>query len=355
MTNEPPPLPIHKDQDPTTRYWQQLVLAIAAGAAVGLILVGLFWMFLRPMLAAKIGANGTGTSGAISEGKGVLPIPGKSGDADSETGVGDTDDGTEKGELDTAPRTTDDAAGQQSTSSETKPPQDGASTNSDETRKPKLLSRTINRSASLGGGVDPTFHWSIRQVHPRRPSVATPLRDALSIGESFKTIVYVIDKSPSMLGGMSSAPQFQKTGQRFDRVKQALKASIGQLQADQSFAVIFFDTTAESWPYFRAGAVQAMRPATPQNARKASFFIDAVTFGSGTNPSQAMHRAISAHPELIVLLSDGEFQNQIVAAITADNQRHRSGNRIDCVGLDEVVASLQSIADQNKGVFYYAQ
>ncbi|MEO2048099.1 MAG: hypothetical protein ABGX16_16210, partial [Pirellulales bacterium] len=73
MTNEPPPLPIHKDQDPTTRYWQQLVLAIAAGAAVGLILVGLFWMFLRPMLAAKIGANGTGTSGAISEGKGVLP------------------------------------------------------------------------------------------------------------------------------------------------------------------------------------------------------------------------------------------------------------------------------------------
>ncbi len=68
----------------------------------------------------------------------------------------------------------------------------------------------------------------------------------------------------------------------------------------------------------------------------------------GTEPLAAVMHAIALEPERIVILSDGEFDPSYVTQITeANSMDPKDRIRIDCIGLDEVVESLQQIAKQN--------
>ena len=109
-------------------------------------------------------------------------------------------------------------------------------------------------------------------------------------------IAYVVDRSGSMMGN-------------FDYVRQELKRSISELSPKQQFHVIFF----------AAGPPEENPPrklvyATPRNKKQAFKFIDSIVEEGQTDPTEALKRAFELRPkpQLIYLLTDGEFDDDII-------------------------------------------
>jgi hypothetical protein len=109
-----------------------------------------------------------------------------------------------------------------------------------------------------------------------------------------RKIVYVVDRSGSMTDSL-------------DIVKLELKRSLFDLGADTEFHVIFFS----SGPPVEMPA-RRLVAATDRNRGLAFEFIDGVIARGETDPSQALERAFAAKPDLIYLLTDGEFDRAII-------------------------------------------
>jgi hypothetical protein len=107
-------------------------------------------------------------------------------------------------------------------------------------------------------------------------------------------IVYVVDRSGSMTDSI-------------DFVKYELKRSIGELTEAKEFHVIFYSSGPPvEMPTRRLVA------ATERNRQMAFEFIDGVIAQGETDPSKALERAFECRPELIYLLTDGEFDRAII-------------------------------------------
>ena len=119
-----------------------------------------------------------------------------------------------------------------------------------------------------------------------------------------KKIVYVIDRSGSMTDSI-------------DYLKFELKRSIGDLAEDQEFHVIFYS----SGPDVEMPARRLVL-ATDENMQAALHFIDGITAHGQTDPSEALKRAFAVGPDVIYLLTDGEF-----APAVADLVRRMSPDR----------------------------
>lgn len=156
-----------------------------------------------------------------------------------------------------------------------------------------------------------------------------------------RQVVFVIDKSGSMSGGA------------LERVKAALTEAIDALTDQQKFQVIFFESTAVFHP-----ALQGLVFANQTNKSSYVNWISQMQASGGTEPVEAVNAGLSAHPERMVILSDGEFNPLYVEKITKFNRKNNTETvtRIDCVGLAEQVESLKQIAQQNgPGVYYQAK
>lgn len=154
------------------------------------------------------------------------------------------------------------------------------------------------------------------------------------------SIVFVIDKSSSM-------------SQNFGRVIKALYQSLDRLSKDKSFQVIFFDDAPRQNPNF-SGLVNA----TEKNKDAMKKWIEGhLRADGGTEPLDAVKLAIELCPQRIIILSDGEFNPEYVEKITQYNlSKPKDPIRIDCIGLNEVVESLQQIAQRNgPGIYYQAR
>ncbi len=154
------------------------------------------------------------------------------------------------------------------------------------------------------------------------------------------SIVFVIDKSSSM-------------SQSFRRVIAALYQSIDRLSKDQAFQVIFFDDVPRQNPSF-----SSLVKATEKNKDAMKRWIDShIMADGGTEPLAAVRLAIELRPNRIIILSDGEFNPEYVEEITKYNSSSpKPCIRIDCIGLNEVVESLQQIARKNgPGIYYQAR
>ena len=112
--------------------------------------------------------------------------------------------------------------------------------------------------------------------------------------EPARKIVYVVDRSGSMTDSM-------------DFVKYELKRSLGDLGEDCEFHVIFYS----SGPPVEM-PTRRLVSATDRNRQLAFEFIDGVIPQGETDPSKALERAFACGPELIYLLTDGEFDRQII-------------------------------------------
>jgi len=112
--------------------------------------------------------------------------------------------------------------------------------------------------------------------------------------EVAQKIVYVVDRSGSMTDSI-------------DYVKFELKRSIGELGEDSEFHVIFYS----SGPPVEM-PTRRLVPATERNKELAFQFIDGIIAQGETDPSKALDRAFAVGPELVYLLTDGEFDKAIV-------------------------------------------
>ena len=148
-------------------------------------------------------------------------------------------------------------------------------------------------------------------------------------------IVYVTDRSGSMTDSL-------------DYVKFELKRDIGELGEDTEFYVIFYSS----------GPPVEMPPrrlvvASERNKALAFEFIDGIVPQGETDPVESIKRAFAVGPELIYLLTDGEFDRSVVDLV----KRLNTGDKVTVytIGLiyrggEEV---LKQIAEQNNGNYVF--
>ncbi len=106
-----------------------------------------------------------------------------------------------------------------------------------------------------------------------------------------KTAVIVVDRSGSM------------SGKKIEQARQAVKFFLGQLNPDDRFNVIAYDSDVEA---FRP----AIQRVTPETLKAATGFADSIDAGGGTNIDAALKTALSMlsdakRPNYVLFLTDG--------------------------------------------------
>ena len=125
-------------------------------------------------------------------------------------------------------------------------------------------------------------------------------------GEPAAKVVYVVDRSGSMTDSICF-------------VKAELRRSIMELGEEVEFHVIFYS----SGPPVEMPTRRLVR-ATERNKRLAGEFIDPVVPAGETDPSKALQRAFAVRPELIYLLTDGEFDRGVIDLVKRLNAGGRT-------------------------------
>jgi len=177
------------------------------------------------------------------------------------------------------------------------------------------------------GVSDDESEW--QEEHDRREA------GFFGISGPMRRVVYVVDRSGSMTDSIMY-------------VKYELKRSIGELGEDAEFHVIFYSTGPPvEMPTRR------LVPATERNKKLAFEFIDGIVAQGETDPSKALDRAFAVKPELIYLLTDGEFDKAIIDRVSRLNE----GNKVTVhtIGFlyrigEEV---LKQIAKENSGDYKF--
>ncbi|MBV8781660.1 MAG: hypothetical protein JO353_09700 [Phycisphaerae bacterium] len=119
-----------------------------------------------------------------------------------------------------------------------------------------------------------------------------PRSPFMGISGNAHTIAYVCDASGSMLAKMA-------------QLKEQLRAAIAKLQPVQSFSVIFFADPATK--------PNALSPklivANPDNKVKFEKYLEDVRAAGSTDPIPGLELAFSMKPQLLYLLTDGDFED----------------------------------------------
>ncbi|HEY8746441.1 MAG TPA: VWA domain-containing protein [Tepidisphaeraceae bacterium] len=154
-----------------------------------------------------------------------------------------------------------------------------------------------------------------------------------------KKIVFVCDASGSML-------------QKFDALKRELSRTVRQLRPSQSFSLIFFQEQS-----FKA-LNQSLIIARPDTKRQADEFLDTIVPRAETNPLPALELAFKQKPELIYLLTDGDFPDNN-AVLRLIQQLDKDGKvKINTIAFvnekdkdTDFMALLQKIAKDTGGIY----
>ena len=163
-------------------------------------------------------------------------------------------------------------------------------------------------------------------------------------GGNAKKIAFVCDASGSMLN-------------KFSTLRAELSKTVHGLRPIQSFSIVFFQEQS------CLALDQNLVMATPENKLKAeNYLTDKVTPHGTTNPVPAIELAFKQHPELVYLLTDGDFpDNDAVLKRVRDLNRDKKVkvNTIAFVGEGDddtaFQAILKTIAKENNGVYKYVK
>ncbi len=155
-------------------------------------------------------------------------------------------------------------------------------------------------------------------------------------GQSARSVVYVMDRSGSM-------------ADTFSLLQRELMRAIGSLNRDQLFNVLWFNEGKATELFTR------LKAATMETKREAFDAIKAIVPSGQTQPLDAVHRALAYRPDVVFLLSDGDFgedNKKIIQTIKQMNQGKKTRiNTIlfvyDTMGEGERV--LKEIAQSNHG------
>ncbi|MBN2559433.1 MAG: hypothetical protein JXQ75_00695 [Phycisphaerae bacterium] len=161
-------------------------------------------------------------------------------------------------------------------------------------------------------------------------------------GQQARSIVYVMDRSGSM-------------GDTFDLLQRELLRAIGSLEDSQLFNVIWFNEgPAEELS-------KRMLSATLQSKREAFAAIKRIVPSGQTEPIDAIRKGLAYRPDVLFLLSDGDFGEDNEHIRQTIRQKNKGENKraktiintilfvYDTMGDGERV--LRAIADENNGTF----
>jgi hypothetical protein len=153
--------------------------------------------------------------------------------------------------------------------------------------------------------------------------------------ERSSKIAYVVDRSGSMTDSI-------------DFVKYELKRSISELTDLYEFHVIFYSSgpAVENPP-------RRLVNATERNKDMAYSFVDDIIPFGETDPSKALERAFATHPEVIYLLTDGEFDQSIVDLVRRLNADKKVTIHTICFLYRSGERVLQQIASENGGNYRF--
>ncbi|HET6246816.1 MAG TPA: VWA domain-containing protein [Tepidisphaeraceae bacterium] len=173
--------------------------------------------------------------------------------------------------------------------------------------------------------------------HPEIGGVATP---TFGPAVTARRITFLCDASGSMINKMAT-------------LKEELLKAVTGLNGTQSFSIIFFRDSQH--PDVLDASLVA---GTPQNKSKAGTFLEGVTATGSTNPIPGIEAAFRQNPELIYLLTDGDFQDNdaVLNRIRELNKNHKVRiNTIAFVGMNDTDTAfldlLKTIARESGGKF----
>lgn len=157
-------------------------------------------------------------------------------------------------------------------------------------------------------------------------------------GQAAKSVVYVMDRSGSM-------------SDTFPALQKELMRAIGSLGSDQQFNVIWFSDGRPTELFER------FRWATADNKRDAFDAIKSVVPRGQTEPVEAVRRALQYKPDVMYLLSDGDFGDQNPRLLSTIARMNREGRTTihtilfvyDSMGEGERI--LRRIAETNRGTY----
>jgi hypothetical protein len=346
MTSRPPPLPNQKSPPPIPKSTSSglptddsdsnsLIYGISAFLVLLAILLLIF--AIRMHMAANGGSNGKDSSDIDAAGQvqsGHLDAEGSDGEkaqaSQQESTQSESDTATQSfEETETTPKPKEPLEFQDISES-----QESSQSSDENLEEPSASGEGTPDEDELEGLASiPIFVGGQSSAGPGIVGVQgnNPLLGALDS----KSTVFVIDQSGSM------------SGDRLRRVIHSMKESIGRLEEEQEFLIVFFSDGVNIHPQLRS-----LAPASEKNKQIAMRWLDTISAGGGTSPEKAMLHAIQQKPKRIILLSDGEFNPLEVEIITDANQRPRI--RIDGIGLAEQVQTLQDLAKRNRGIYFQA-
>jgi hypothetical protein len=158
--------------------------------------------------------------------------------------------------------------------------------------------------------------------------------------EGASSVVYVIDCSLSM-----DQPSY-----KFELAKRELMRSIASLKPEHRFYVIFFAGNPVAMPG------SELVDATESNKERTMTWIKNVGVLPSTEPVAAMQQALRLKPDVVYLLSDGEFPTQYCTQIKAAN-RVTNPSTIYTIGFGNRSgeAQLLRIANDSGGQYRYVE
>jgi hypothetical protein len=165
-----------------------------------------------------------------------------------------------------------------------------------------------------------------------------PKSPFMGVSGNAMKVVYLCDSSGSMMN-------------KFDTLRQELRKACDGLKPVQAFDIIFF-----SEDKFLA-LDRELLLAVPETKRKAYDFLDKTAPHGSSDPIPGIQAAFKAGPQLIYILTDGDFPNndQVIQEIRKLNKDKKVKiNTIAFMDRGEAYEKLlKQIADENGGLFKF--
>ena len=172
-------------------------------------------------------------------------------------------------------------------------------------------------------------------------------------GSNVHSIIYVTDGSGSLVGGKDEV------------LRMELKKAVSALSPVQQFNVLVFQENADNGKMFWHVGTNLMM-ATPNNKAKSFDFVDnQYTFHGATYVIPALEEAFRERPQLIYLLTDGLFEEEGGAAVSAKLAELNKDKKVhvntilllqkkaedDDPDIKQAVLGMKQMASDNGGVF----
>lgn len=165
-------------------------------------------------------------------------------------------------------------------------------------------------------------------------------------------IVFVLDAGGSMMQKMAD-------------VKNALRGAIQTMRPPQSFDIVMLRSKKTDVFTRECGVEGPLALATTDNRRLASIFLESATIdmNQASNPFPGLRFAFNAQPDLVYLLTDGDFEDneatlRLIRALNTGSVAGSRKARINTILLDgdltdckEITLTLMKIAQESSGSF----